>query len=151
MKLPCGNINSEFKYSNLGALVVAPLPAPAPSGGIVINGGAWSLSNDDMAGWPVDWSRIEVGDIIAILTATGSQHIAVTTVTVGATATAVVGTQNPPGYPPLSGFVDTGQVTAVWRVTAAAWPCPTVVVQDAIVEQDAEPLPPPVYQEPVPV
>jgi len=150
MKLPCGNINSDFKYGLLGALVVAPLPAPAPSGGIVIDGGNWSLSNWDMAGWPVDWSRIAVNDVIAILTPTGSQHIKVTSVTVGASATAVVGTQNPPGYPPLSGFVDTGQITGVWLVTPAMWPCPgapLLLAEDEVVEE----LPPPVYQEPVSV
>ena len=121
MKIPCQSINSDLKFSNQGTLFVAPLPAPPPMGGGVFDGsGTWTLSNYSVAGWPIDWERdLAVGDQIAVLTDTGYQVVTITAIVVTEDVTTLTVTQDT-----TEGILVDDQITGVWKVTAAGYPCP---------------------------
>ena len=140
MKIPCSSINSEFKFSNQGTLFVAPLDPnpPAMGGGIFDGTGTWTLSNYTAAGWPIDWERdLAVGDQIAVLTDTGYQVVTIDAIVVGPEVTTFTVTQNT-----NDGFLVDDQITGVWKVTPAAYPCtePAPLITD----RGGSPLSPPV-------
>jgi len=149
MKIPCSNVKSQYKYSNQGSQVVAPLASNIP-GGIIVDGTTWTMSNTDQAGWPINWARdLAANDVIGVLTDTGWQVATVSTIVRGATQTVFTVVQGG-AAPPAFGVLYDGQPTGVWKVTAAGLPCgPETVTDDApvITDRGGEKLPPPVQQE----
>ena len=90
-------------------------------GGVFDGTGTWTLSNYDTAGWPIDWERdLAVGDQIAVRTGTGYQVVTITAIdATNPDYTTLTVTQDT-----LEGILVDDQITGVWKITAAEYPCP---------------------------
>lgn len=124
--LPCQSVLSTNRFVKAGRFQIAPIGSGPPVGGIIINAGTWTVSNYDPSGIDIRANLAGLaGKTVYIKTLTGSNQLAVTTVTPTADRTTLVGTQSN-----AVGTVSNGQYTSLALSLPAGVLCNATAVAD---------------------
>jgi hypothetical protein len=120
--MPCASIKAATKNAMIGAFKIAPLASGPPDGGIIIDGGTWTVSKHDMSGISVakNFDAITAGKVITIQTPSGSNTLTVTNINKTGDHVVITGTQSD-----TTGVVYDNEVTGLWLQSPAALPCGT--------------------------
>lgn len=119
--MPCASYKATTKSAMIGAFHVAPLASGPPPGGIIVNGGVWTVSKKDTSGFNIakNFDRLIVGSVVTIETKTGSNQLTITAIDkTNPNHVVLTGTQSN-----TVGILNDDQVTGLWHVTAAAQRC----------------------------
>jgi hypothetical protein len=119
--MPCASYKSTIKNAMLGAFKIAPLASGPPIGGIIIDGGTWTVSRHDPSGIDVsaNLAKAVVGKVLTIETPTGSNQLTVTGInTTDPDKVVISGTQAN-----TVGVVYDDQITGLWLQSPGGQKC----------------------------